>query len=157
MIPSVSGKLVQTFFNLCLPPEKTKQKLKMASHGVLMIGHMERGCLTRKEDLGTNILIEDQFGEWLRVMELGFYKNGYQNSRTVSSPKKAKFHMQQEVGSKKQELQGMRKTTSEEKNGKKDIIEMEKLTQKDELSVASASDTGVGQNKVDHKKPYKEI
>ncbi|KAK6160117.1 hypothetical protein DH2020_003498 [Rehmannia glutinosa] len=35
-----------------------------------MVGHLERGCSTRREDIRLDKLEEGQFGEWLRVSEV---------------------------------------------------------------------------------------
>ncbi|KAK6140965.1 hypothetical protein DH2020_025293 [Rehmannia glutinosa] len=35
-----------------------------------LVGHLERGCLARRDDMQRDKLEEDQFGEWLRVSEV---------------------------------------------------------------------------------------
>ncbi|KAK6135545.1 hypothetical protein DH2020_030716 [Rehmannia glutinosa] len=45
------------------------------------IGHSERGCQSRKEDLALDKLRDGQFGEWLRAGDLGLNKTGAKVTR----------------------------------------------------------------------------
>ncbi|KAK6126693.1 hypothetical protein DH2020_039562 [Rehmannia glutinosa] len=50
-----------------------------------LIGHTERSCQNRKEDLGRNSLKEGQFGDWMRAMDFGVFRYGQRSPKNTAS------------------------------------------------------------------------
>ncbi|KAK6138784.1 hypothetical protein DH2020_027470 [Rehmannia glutinosa] len=50
-----------------------------------VIGHSERECLKRKEDLENNCFKDGQYGEWLRAVDVGQFRVGYNHPRSQNS------------------------------------------------------------------------
>ncbi|KAK6141929.1 hypothetical protein DH2020_024326 [Rehmannia glutinosa] len=127
-----------------------------------LIGHTERGCTQRKEDLGTNTLVEGQFGEWMRAMDLGFYRNGLRNARTMSPPKQPAPSMNTELGNKgKDNIILQPHKAAEELKAKPEGLGKEALKQSDETTVKrtlneSHETTLMELNRVDKKTGHKE-
>ncbi|CAA0840131.1 Unknown protein, partial [Striga hermonthica] len=62
------------------------ERLRNLCHYCGHIGHLEKGCIKKVEDIKSRSLKEGQYGDWLKAPEWNFWATGNHNSGSRSPP-----------------------------------------------------------------------